>query len=81
MQIIYNTDQNVYRYKPSEESEKEKQKEEEGKKKQEQQKKEGKKVTIRGNPAMQADSTTEFAAGKGLSSWDDYVRMKLSQLE
>ena len=41
----------------------------------------GKKVTIRGNPAMQADSTTEFAAGKGLSSWDDYVRMKLSQLE
>ena len=30
---------------------------------------------------MQADSTTEFAAGKGLSSWDDYVRMKLSQLE
>ena len=41
----------------------------------------GKKVTIRGNPAMQADSTTEFAAGKGISSWDDYVRMKLSQLE
>ena len=29
---------------------------------------------------MQADSTTEFAAGQGLDNWDDYVRLKLSLL-
>jgi len=40
----------------------------------------GKKVVIKGNPAMQADSTTEFANGLGLDNWDDYVRLKLSLL-
>ena len=40
----------------------------------------GKKVVVKGNPAMQADSTTEFAAGQGLDNWDDYVRLKLSLL-
>lgn len=40
----------------------------------------GKKVVVRGNPAMQANSTTEFASGRGVSSWDDYVRLKLHLL-
>jgi len=40
----------------------------------------GKKVVIKGNPAMQADSTTEFASGRGVSSWDAYVRLKLHLL-
>ena len=40
----------------------------------------GKKVVVKGNPAMQADSTTEFASGRGVSSWDDYVRLKLHLL-
>ena len=40
----------------------------------------GKRVKVRGNPAMQADSTTEFAAGQGVASWDDYVRLKLALL-
>ena len=40
----------------------------------------GKKTIIRGNPAMKADSTTEFADGRGVASWDDYVRMKLHLL-
>ena len=35
---------------------------------------------IKGNPAMKADSTTEFADGRGVASWDDYVRMKLHLL-
>ena len=40
----------------------------------------GKKTIIKGNPAMKADSTTEFADGRGVSSWEDYVRMKLHLL-
>ena len=40
----------------------------------------GKKTIIKGNPAMKADSTTEFADGRGVASWDDYVRMKLHLL-
>ena len=41
----------------------------------------GKKVEIPGNYSEQADSTVGFGANKGVSSWDDYVRMKLSELE
>ena len=41
----------------------------------------GKKVEIPGNYSEQADSTVGFGADKGVSSWDDYVRMKLSELE
>jgi DNA-binding XRE family transcriptional regulator len=40
----------------------------------------GKRVTVKGNPAQQADSTIEFANGRGLDNWDDYVRLKLSLL-
>ena len=40
----------------------------------------GKKTIIKGNPAMKADSTTEFADGRGVSSWEEYVRMKLHLL-
>ena len=39
----------------------------------------GKLVTVKGNAAMQADSTDQLA-GEGISSWDDYVRLKLSLL-
>ena len=39
----------------------------------------GKWIVVKGNAAMQADST-ELLVGKGISSWDDYVRLKLSQL-
>lgn len=42
----------------------------------------GGKLKIRkGNYAEKADSTVGFGAGKGVDNWDDYVRMKLSQLE
>ena len=41
----------------------------------------GKKLKIKGNYAEKADSTVGFGAGKGVDNWDDYVRMKLSQLE
>ena len=34
-----------------------------------------------GNYAEKEFSTTGFGAGKGLDNWDDYVRMKLSELE
>ena len=43
------------------------------------QKIDGKWIVVKGNAAMQADST-ELLVGKGISSWDDYVRLKLSQL-
>ena len=39
----------------------------------------GKWMVIKGNAAMQADSTDQLI-GQGISSWDDYVRLKLSQL-
>ena len=39
----------------------------------------GKKQRYRGNYSEQADSTVGFGANKGVSSWDDYVRMKLSE--
>ena len=35
----------------------------------------------RGNYSEQADSTVGFGAGKGIDNWDDYVRMKLPELE
>ena len=41
----------------------------------------GKKVIIPGNYSEKADSTVGFGAGKGVNNWDDYVRMKLSELE
>ena len=41
----------------------------------------GKLKIKKGNYAEKADSTVGFGAGKGLDNWDDYVRMKLSQLE
>lgn len=44
------------------------------------QKIDGKWQVIKGNAAMQADSTDLLIEGKGISSWDDYVRLKLSQL-
>ena len=34
-----------------------------------------------GNYSEQADSTVGFGSGKGLDNWDDYVAMKLSELE
>lgn len=40
----------------------------------------GKWTVIKGNAAMQADSTDLLIGGKGIGSWDDYVRLKLSQL-
>ena len=39
----------------------------------------GKWTVVKGNAAMQADST-DLLIGEGISSWDDYVRLKLSQL-
>lgn len=41
----------------------------------------GKLKIKKGNYAEKADSTVGFGAGKGIDNWDDYVRMKLSQLE
>ena len=41
----------------------------------------GQKLKIKGNYAEKADSTVGFGAGKGVDNWDDYIRMKLSQLE
>ena len=41
----------------------------------------GKKVEIPGNYSEQADSTVGFGANKGVNNWDDYVRMKLPELE
>ena len=41
----------------------------------------GKKVEIPGNYSEKADSTVGFGAGKGVNNWDDYVRMKLPELE
>ena len=43
------------------------------------QKIDGKWRVVKGNAAMQADST-DLLIGEGISSWDDYVRLKLSQL-
>ena len=34
-----------------------------------------------GNYSEQASSTVGFGAGRGVDNWEDYVRMKLSQLE
>ena len=34
-----------------------------------------------GNYSEQASSTVGFGAGRGVDNWDDYVRIKLSQLE
>lgn len=34
-----------------------------------------------GNYSEQADSTVGFGSGKGVDNWDDYVAMKLSELE
>ena len=34
-----------------------------------------------GNYSEQADSTVGFGSGKGVDNWDDYVRMKLPELE
>ena len=41
----------------------------------------GQKVEIPGNYSEKADSTVGFGAGKGGNNWDDYVRMKLPELE
>ena len=41
----------------------------------------GKLKINKGNYSEQASSTVGFGAGKGVDNWDDYVRMKLSQLE
>ena len=41
----------------------------------------GQKLKIKGNYAEKADSTVGFGAGKGVNNWDDYVRMKLPELE
>lgn len=35
----------------------------------------------RGNYSEQADSTVGFGSGKGIDNWDDYVRIKLPELE
>lgn len=43
------------------------------------QKIDGKWVTVKGNAAMRADST-DLLIGEGINNWDDYVRLKLSQL-
>ena len=43
------------------------------------QKIDGKWTVIKGNAAMKADST-DLLVGQGISNWDDYVRLKLSQL-
>ena len=43
------------------------------------QKIDGKWRVVKGNAAMQADST-DLLVGKGIASWDEYVRFKLSQL-
>ena len=43
------------------------------------QKIDGKWTVVKGNAAMQADST-DLLIGEGISSWDEYVRLKLSQL-
>ena len=40
----------------------------------------GKLKIRRGNYSEQAESTVGFGAGKGIDNWDDYVRLKLSQL-
>jgi len=42
----------------------------------------GKKFEVdQGNYSEQADSTVGFGSGKGIDNWDDYVRLKLSELE
>ena len=41
----------------------------------------GKLKIKRGNYSEQADSTVGFGSGKGVDNWDDYVRMKLPELE
>ena len=41
----------------------------------------GKLKIRRGNYSEQADSTVGFGSGKGVDNWDDYVRMKLPELE
>ena len=43
------------------------------------QKIDGRWTVIKGNAAMKADST-DLLVGQGISSWDEYVRLKLSQL-
>ena len=43
------------------------------------QKIDGKWIVVKGNAAMQADST-DLLVGEGIASWDEYVRLKLSQL-
>ena len=43
------------------------------------QKIDGKWTVVKGNAGMKADSS-ELLVGEGVSSWDDYVRLKLSQL-
>ena len=43
------------------------------------QKIDGKWTIVKGNAAMKADST-DLLVGQGISSWDEYVRFKLSQL-
>ena len=43
------------------------------------QKIDGKWTVVKGNAAMQADST-DLLVGEGIASWDEYVRLKLSQL-
>ena len=43
-------------------------------------KRNGKWVTELGNAAEGADSTIGIGAGRGIDSWDDYVRMKLHLL-
>jgi len=40
----------------------------------------GKRLKIRNNYSQKADSTGMFADGRGIDNWDDYVRLKLSQL-
>ena len=39
----------------------------------------GKWITVKGNAAMKADST-DLLVGEGIANWDEYVRLKLSQL-
>lgn len=43
------------------------------------QKIDGKWTVVKGNAGMKADST-DLLIGEGISSWDDYVRLKLSKL-
>ena len=43
------------------------------------QKIDGKWRVVKGNAAMKADST-DLLIGEGIANWDDYVRLKLSQL-